>query len=188
MELGGPQDIDVEEPVSAAEIEAQSDDKETIKQLENNLEFAYKQIRDLGDVLSAQNLFISDLKQRLKDNGIHILEKSIVETTREELAKINASIPAVRTRKVGERQPQPTLEKQIQHFAERTYENKDDVFATMIESMVKGVDLEKHGIDPKTFLFKPGWGPNGKIPEPVAPEKKKTLLDRILARLGLYRV
>lgn len=188
MELGGPQDIDVEEPVSAAELEAQSDDKETIKQLENNLEFAYEQIRGLGDVVKAQNLFISDLKQRLKDNNIHVLEKSILETTREELAKINASIPAVRTRKVGERQPQPTLEKQIQHFAELTYENKDDVFANMVQSLVKGVDLDKHGIDPKTMMFKPGWGPNGKIPEPVVPEKKKTLLDRILNRFGLYRV
>ena len=168
--------IKIEELISAAEIDLEATDKETIVQLQNNLNDAYKNIRDLGEVIRSQETLIQNMKQRFKDHGIHILEKSIVETTREELEKINKSIPAIRTRKAGKRQLGPSFEEQLK-FHKRNTEN---VISNMIENITTGIDLEKYGIDPKTLLFKPGWGPNGKLPEPdINPALKPNLLQKV---------
>lgn len=178
---------DFVEPVSEAELSLASADKETIDALNLALEDAYKQISGLGDVVKSQNILIQDLKQRLKDHGIFVLEKSIVETTREELKKINASIPKHRTVKAGTPGPQPTMAETLVRYAEDDEERQNNVFANMLGHMASGVDLEKHGIDPVTLCFKPGYGPNGKIETP-APAPKKSLFMRIMNRLGFFRV
>jgi predicted nuclease with TOPRIM domain len=71
-------------------------DKETIQTLTIDLEAAYKQIRDLAEVIGSQNAFIASMKQRFADHGIAILEKSICELSREELVALNKSIPKIR--------------------------------------------------------------------------------------------
>lgn len=164
-----------------SDFDLHQSDKETIDALNLALEDAYKQINDLGQVVRSQDVFIQDLKQRFKDHGIYILEKSIVETTREELKKINSSIPKCRTRKAGKPSPQPTMAEQAIRFAEDEKENKEEVFDRMLKGITSGVDLEKYGIDPNTLCFKPGWGPNGKI-EPkleVKAETKLSFLQRV---------
>jgi hypothetical protein len=162
------------------DIDWQQVDKETVNILQINLEAAYKQIRDLADVINSQNDYIANLKQRFRDHGIDILEKSITELTREELIRLNKSIPAIRTRKASNpdkiKMPTTYDMESMKKDAQNHYEG---VLLGLINLVTVGVDLEKYGIDPTTLNFKPGYGPNGKIENPKIEEPKITFWHKI---------
>jgi hypothetical protein len=148
------------------DMDFQLSDKETIEALNANLEHAYSQIEQLGQIVRDQDRMIQTLKDRLKANNIYFLEKSIVETTREELAKINSCIPESRTKKAfGVRTKQPTWQKE-EELANSAAKNGNEYVLAIIESITKDVDLDKYGIDPVTLNFKAGYGPSSMAPTP----------------------
>jgi predicted nuclease with TOPRIM domain len=145
-------------------------DKETIQTLTIDLEAAYKQIRDLAEVIGSQNAFIASMKQRFADHGIAILEKSICELSREELVALNKSIPKIRFARADspDKVKRATYEQQEKSNQVVAVEKSEEGLSKIMDIVTDygRVDLEKYGIDPKTLNFKEGWGPNGKIVKP----------------------
>lgn len=145
-------------------------DKDTIEALNINLEAAYKQIRDLAEVISSQNQTIANMRQRFKDHGITITEKSISELTREELVALNKSIPAVRFNRADnpDKLKRSTYEDDLKTCQTIAKDREEECAGDLLNIITDygRVDLEKYGIDPQTMNFKPGWGPNGKIERP----------------------
>lgn len=157
------------------EVNPKQAEKDYIKALNEELDSAYRTINYLIESVNEQDLFIDKLRQRLKDHDIKFLEKSIFETTREELAAINKCIPTKRTLKADNpnKLKMPTFEEQKELYS-KPDNNLESTLSNLVKSLVSTVDLEKYNIDPATLHFKEGYGPNGKI-IPVKP----TLLHKV---------
>lgn len=177
-------------PVDHDEVSLSTSTKITLAALRDELETAYKVIVDLGDVIKNQDLTIAKLRERLESHGIKVLEKTISELTREELIALNKSIPKSRFQRVDSKdKAKPLTAKELaKTITDNTTSNMENVLGNIVTNMFSGAALEKHGIDPNTMTFKPGWGPNGRIIESVIPkkltfsEKVRNLLTSIFKR------
>lgn len=152
-------------------------DQDSIDGLIKLVEQERNMTSDLLTVIHKQDFVIQKLRGRLSEHGIHVLEKSIVETSREELAKINKSVPPCRTARAKNpyKKPIPPHETTTAQYKQQAADRYTSMIAGF-SHVFEGIDLEQYGIDPKTMLFKPGWGPDGKIPEPLTFWQKFKLL------------
>lgn len=149
------------------DFDMQQSDQDSIDALMAMLENEKKVNDDLVMIIGLQDKMIDRLRKRMQGHGLSVLEKSIVETSREELALINKCIPREHTTRA--KNPDAMKRDHYREQAEiihHAHERYSEAMASMLASITNGVDLEKYGIDPLTMCFKPGWGPDGQIPIP----------------------
>ena len=121
-------------------------------------------VRDLQALIISQNIYIEGLKQRLKDHGLTVVEKSPYETTREEVIAANKSIPPVRFKRANNPEKTKMSTPTEQYKAIEDQAKDFNPLVALARSLTDQIDLEKYGIGPVTLNFKPGWGPNGYTP------------------------